>query len=95
MDLRHTLCFKSVLMRDGNGAHLAECWPTTRGSGFDLQCHIKTGVVVHSCNPSTLDMEAGDKTSKVIYLWLYSELEPSMEYVRLLFQPKTKKKEKI
>lgn len=54
-------------MKDGDGAHIAECSPTTRGSGFDFQCHIKSGVVVHSCNPSTLEMRTGEKTSKVIF----------------------------
>lgn len=30
--MKHTLCFKGIVMRAGNVAHLAECLPSTRGA---------------------------------------------------------------
>lgn len=40
----------------------------------------KLGVVVHACNPSPGEVEAGE-TGVQGYLWLYSETQANLDYV--------------
>lgn len=66
--LKHTLHFRGKPMRARNAAHLVECLPGTHWAlDSSLQRHTEPGVAVHACNLSTLEMEAGDQKSKVIF----------------------------
>lgn len=57
---------------------------------FCLQCHTKPGVVVHACNLSIREKEAGDQNS-FGYLWLHSELlETSLALCEALISRRTK-----
>jgi hypothetical protein len=61
---------------------LQNFYPACTVPGFDIQQHIKLGMVVHTYNPSIREVEAG-KFKVQSYSWLYNEFEANLGYMRL------------
>lgn len=73
----------------GNVTQLAECLPCSMNSGVEPQCSIKLSLVDKPCDSSTWEVEA-ERREVPGHLWLYKELQASLDYMKVYLK-KTKK----
>lgn len=84
-----TRCFKGIVMRAGNVAHLAECLPSTHGA-LDPVSSATQNRCGAACLWSQLCGDGGRRWKIQGDLWLHSELEASLALCEALFSRKTK-----
>lgn len=79
-------CYFNSSMLVGDVTQLVKCWLSIHDALGWIPRLYKLGVVLYTCNPSTLELEVGESRVQG-YPWLHSEWEASLDYMRLCLTP--------